>query len=547
MDRSNITTTLLSILDSKKMSKLDPESFTDNVSVTETYLMYRALYDQFLDVDHTLKILLDRGVNNTFLAPISFCLRMEGNPNAYLQLDSYGQIHIISYVFVKISYEALRDNIIYMLLLAGSNPQLNNYKNSPEDISVSQWIRTYFPESSLDVGTVYSNLQNDNMSSYIRTAAILMNKSDTVKSAQITKEENEIVILARSDKFYKSISNIKNAISFYNARAFAVLVNKISPNYLMSNQLLIRMTNNSDNVYVLQELSVMLALILNRGVYMDLEQYRIVKSLGKNTLQMIDKAYKVPYWRKTCSNVADNNVNKRLKALAISLGVDNDDKSLVCSSIDTIAKSDPQKAMIASLRKQKTIMLGEITNISELIGKPPNMVCRNRSDFDIDPMGYNNLDVTSYRDFTGAIWCFQSDIYADLILTRNNPYTGQKLPDDLLTKITSKLEKLKNLGIYRTMPINEALEELKVPDEFSNDLSEYMLESMYRIMSINGIDTGRIDTLSNDELQNILNNSGITVTLSPFMRKHTMYTLAWIFELSNEDELSDILTQMQVV
>lgn len=546
MDTSNVTTTLLYILDSKKIQRLSPELFNDNISVTETYLIYRTLYDQILDVDHTLKLLIDRSVNNTFLAPISFCLRMEGNPNTYIQLDSYGEIHIISYVFVKITYEPLRDNIIYMLLLAGSNPQLNNYKNSPENMSVSQWIRTFFPENRLDVGAVYSNLQNKDITPYIRTAAILMNKPDMV-DINISDEENEIVILARSNNFYKDINNIKNTISFYNAQAFAVLANKINPNYLMSNQILLKMSNNRDNIYVLQELSVMLALILNRGVYMDLEQYRIVKSLGKKTHQMIDKAYKIPYWKKACSNVANNNVDKRLKALAISLGVDDENKQLVCSSIDIIAKSDPQKAMIASLRKQKTIMLGEISNISELIGKPPNMVCRNRSDFDIDPMGYNNLDVSSYRDFTGAIWCFQSDIYPDLILTRNNPYTGQKLPDSFLSTITYKLEKLKDLGIYRTMPINEALEELKIPDEFSNDLSEYMLESMYRIMSINGVDIGKINSLTNDEIQNILNNSGITVTLYPFARRHAMYTLAWIFELSNDDELGDILTQMQVV
>jgi len=548
MDRSNLTSTLLSILDNKKKRKLSPELFVDKISVTETYLIYRALYDGFLDLDDTLKVLIDRTIDNTYLAPISFCLRMEGNPNLYLQLDSYGDIHIISYVFVKINYEPLRDNIIYMLLLAGSNTQLKNYKNSPEDMSVSQWIRAYFPKNKLDVGVVYSNLQANNISSYIRIPAILMNRYDMSNTDQIpiNVEENEIVILARSDKFYKDIASIKNAISFYNARAFSYLVNKISPNYLMSNQLLIKMFNNRDNAYILQELSFMLALILNRGVYMDLEQYRIVKTLGKVTLQMIDKAYKIPYWKKTCSNIADKNVNIRLKALAISLGVDDDDKQTVCSSIDTIARSDPQKAIIASLRRQKTIMLGEITNISELIGKPPNMVCRNRSDFDIDPMGYNNLDVSSYRDSTGAIWCFQSDIYTDLILSRNNPYTGQRLSDNFLSMITAKLEKLKKLGVYKTMPINEALEELKNPDYFSNDLSDDMLQSMYRILSINGIDIGRIDTMSNDKLQNILNNSGITVTLSVFAHKHAMYTLSWIFELSNEEELSDLLTQMQM-
>ncbi len=548
MDQTDLTSATLSILNKQKKNKLQPELFINGVNITDTYLVYRALYDGLIDPDETLNILIDSMYNNSFLASCAHCFKFNANPNKYIRLTNYGEIHILSYVYIKVKNEPLRNNLIYMLLLDGSNPQLFNYKNSPEERSVSQWFRDNFPNEEMNIGNIYSNLQAANNINLLRTAAVLMNKNDSIDIIQnpITSEEENIIILARSDKLYDQLKNIKNTISFFNAQAFVFMADNIAPNYLMSNQILMRMVNNRDNQYVLQELAVMLSFIVNRGVYMDEEQYFIVRSLGKEIMKQIDKAYKVPYWKKTCANMADNNIDDRLKSLAVSLGIEPTDKAGVCNTIDNISKSDPQKVIVASLRRQKTIMLGEIANINELIEKPPNMVCRNRADFDIDPMGYNNLDVSSYRDATGAIWCFLSETYPDLILNQINPYTGQVLSDDFIKTITEKLQKLKDLGIYKTMPINKAIEKLKVNDKISNNLSNEMLRSMFRVMEINEINVSYIENMSVGELQQILDNAGISITILPFRKKHVLYTIAWIFNLANDDELNDIIREMQL-
>jgi len=548
MNQSETTLALLSILDKKGKHKLTSNLFTNNISVINTYLIYRILYDKYVDPDILLHILIDQMHNNTFLSPCSFCLRMNGNPNKYIRMSNYGEIHIISYVYIKVTIESLRNNLIYMLLLAGGNPQLRNYKDSPENKSVSQWLRDNF-SIELDIGNIYTNLQTKEFSDILRIPAILMNKFDMIDIIQtpINSEEHEIILLSRADELYSQLTNMKNAISFLNAQAFAFIANAITPNYLISNQILIRMKDNRGNQYSLQELAVMLSFVINRGVNIDEEQYIIVKSLGKNLIKLIDKAYKVPYWKKVCENKADDTIDNRLKSLAISLGIDPSNKTEVCSSIENISKSDPQKAIIASLRRQKTIMLGEIANISELIGKPPNMVCRNRADFEIDPMGYNSLDVSSYRDSTGAIWCFLSETYPNLLLERINPYTGQPMPEDYLTIVNQKLERLKDLGIYKTVPINKALEELKIADDISNTLSNEILQSMFRVMEINEINVSKIENMSVEGLQMILDNAEISVTITPFTKKHALFTIARIFNLSNDEELSRNITQMQLV
>lgn len=548
MDTTEITSTLLSILDSKGKKKISKELFTNNVNTKNTYLLYRALYDGFIDKDDVLKILIDKMSNNSYLAPCSFCLKLGANPNRYIRLPNYGEIHILSYTSIIVNNEPLKNNLIYMLLLAGSNPQLFNYKDSTEERSVSSWLRDNFPDEEIDVGSAYANLQAKNMQSNLREAALLMDKPDTLNIVQqpINSEDEEIIILARSEGLYQYLQGVKNTISLFNARAFANVVTKISPNYLMSNQIIMRMMNNKNNRYVLEELSVMLSFIINRGVYMDEEQYLIIKTFGNTITRQIDRAYKIPYWKKTCSN-NDNTISNRLRALAISLGIEPNDKTTVCESIDKISKTDPQKAIVASLRRQKTIMLGEISNISELIDKPPNMVCMNRADFDIDPMGYNNLDVSTYRDPSGSIWCFLSDTYPTLILNRTNPYTGQPIPEDFLTMVNEKLEKLKDLGIYKTLPINKAIEELKKKDVIDNEKSNEVLQSMFRVMEINDINVGRIENSTVEDLQNILDNASIPINILPFTKKHTLFSLAWIFNLAADDELNDIIYEMKLI
>lgn len=116
-------------------------------------------------------------------------------------------------------------------------------------------------------------------------------------------------------------------------------------------------------------------------------------------------------------------------------------------------------------------------------------ICENQGDLKYDPRDYNELDLTEYDDGeTSKPWCFESRSYQSLLESRINPYTGKRLPRDVLENMRAKLKLLEAARLRKDIKsIPKGIRDLKgggYQGELEAENAVKTLESLYTLYGL---------------------------------------------------------------
>ena len=128
-----------------------------------------------------------------------------------------------------------------------------------------------------------------------------------------------------------------------------------------------------------------------------------------------------------------------------------------------------------------------------------------------NPYAYNDVDLAFYRSRDGAVWCYTSDEFPDLLADQINPITREKLPTKLLTEMKHKQNQSDAVGISPRDPAHppltyqEGLRKLHQVDTVNNRENHKIEKAFFKIADIYGLDKENIHKLTRDQAEFLLN------------------------------------------
>ena len=300
------------------------------------------------------------------------------------------------------------------------------------------------------------------------------------------------------------------------------------PDYLTINQILLKYQEfrKNKNGVALTAISDMLDESVRMGIRIDPYQYHFLLQIDPTTTDRILKEYQEPYWQKICriemklpsqnNDSGDAVHSDELTEMAFNLGlpIDSDRKSL-CRELNQISIDNPNKLEQAAIRRQVNRIAADVSIPEEYLKgtDQKGLLCRNRALDKLkgkNPYAYNDLDLAFYRSRDGAVWCYTSDEFPDLLADQINPITREKLPTKLLTEMKHKQNQTAAMGISPRDPANlpltyrEGLRKLHQVDTVNNKKNKKIEDSFFKMAEPYGVSKENINKLTRDEAEFLL-------------------------------------------
>lgn len=490
---------------------LNPEKFS--------YIV-QGMIDKKIQTTKILEMIVIVCKDSYGLALTAICLRLGANPNVYVPIQGTGEVHILGVVSKnKNNY----DPKIFLLLLTtlihyGSNPAMPVFNQSQallqdKPLSSQSVVDWYI---SNGYGTELAQLTQDKTFTALapqlrKEMIILTDNADLYKSlvtqsgtGSIGLEDMELAILAQS-------KNITTQFIFFNASnpslyvlydwvikyyATSIPIELVKarcyPYYYQVNHIILKMqlcakggytsTGGSTNppgfsyqVLLLQLVSILKTLVIS-GIDIDLYQFTMIKLVNDSIAKIIMDAYDVPYWKKSCSIPSGQPTTRLIQLARVLQYQGGDSKQEICSFIKNVSESDQTKIVGSAVNRQKERIAIMNSSPSDFVSGRPTGVCYNTMLSGDEIYEYADMDIASYKDQHGHIYCFTRDLFPNLLETKTNPYTREPLPPTFLEALTRQYALLQTLGVQGPPEtLGVGLKRLMAPDQINNDLDNQII------------------------------------------------------------------------
>lgn len=492
------------------------------------------------------------------LLNIGICLRYGANPNMYIESSGISKhVHIIPYVYRtllanKTGMDVI-DNVIALFILSGADltrpvfdPNLGGIRSEQEIMSEErrQTVYQWMDNDGYNLIQIYrgGRYKTYFKMEQFRAFNILL---DNVEGPPVQKDLaiNAMILKALGDRLYPYLtlsdhgvlwSNtlLMEAVKYLNVPAFTYIVKAgYLPKYPDINLILVkargyRSSGDNDSY---QAVLQMIKVIVENGAELDMEQREMVLSISKELYDELVKVYKVPYWKKVCSNPHQTEIPLRLRQLALTLNIPTNDFKSVCSNIQAISQSDREEIKEAAMKRQSTQMGLKMGYLTEFVaGSPPVLLCENQGLINGRPNDYSDVEMSYYRDSKGRVWCFTSDKYDNILETRKNIHTNEALPEEFLDEVRFKSSILHKLGmntLAAPQHMSQHIDQVWTDDTFDNTQVD-----LIRVIDDTGLPRERVTKLTNVQIQRYFDQLDINTNVKDLTSKHAILTLAWVLD-----------------
>tara|TARA_R110002110_G_scaffold260451_3_gene476214 strand:+ start:1436 stop:3496 length:2061 start_codon:yes stop_codon:yes gene_type:complete len=364
------------------------------------------------------------------------------------------------------------------------NYSLKDFLKSNEEITI-EWKdfrnilldQKFSKEENKDVFGFLTKLP-ENMRFLMRTIVLYL--------SSVTEAINCIRESTDEDMFRNSLGNMNQAtyiaINSQNIDVFKTILEKGSEcNYICMTEIISRHNEagERDDKILMKNFGDMLSYAVLTGALIDSYQLQYLSLFASvELIETIKTNYEEPEWKKACKRTVPGDKKqfpvKKLRQIAFDMNLDfNLSPSEICDKLDQISNIDRLEYAKASIERQEERVRRALIEVGDIregdsLGRTR---CNAKSMLINNPYAYNDARMAFYRDDSGELWCFTSDLFEPMIQSGRNPYSNKKLPVLFMATIKTQFEILKFLDLAH-------------PKD-SKDLSEYMKEYFENRGSIN--------------------------------------------------------------
>lgn len=488
------------------------------------YYLYQALLKKAIDPRILLKSIIDKILTDRPLCydPSTkdklgiFGLTLRGmhraNPNTYIRRKNNGTMHIIGYIFSgEIVNKSVKDVETYMMMLlilvfSGSNMSLQIYSEDAEEYledkqnlfevkkgttvreyllsrnqgdlvkkldSFKDDVDKYIAGKRMDPGfKLKSSAVNDDvlrsLGMYLDYPSLIIgnyvNEFDFIKFQDLRILESNRLVL----KIHDLKSLLRYSILLNSPDIFRIVFKKLGTiDYIDINMLLIDTALNKRYKYLQDELKECIRFIIGTGATLDAYEVTLLQNIGSEFTEEILKLYNQPRHLKECS-LLEGEPTAELRELAYQLNINPfNNKNFICAKIKDISDADPTQLVKAAVNREKEKLSSKYSSITDYIDGEPSYQCHNKELLSKDPFEYVDLDIASYKDTRGLIWCFTKESFDVLLKTKRNIYDSEVLPDTFIDSLIEQKKILERLGVYKNKSklISDGINELNEKEE----------------------------------------------------------------------------------
>lgn len=541
----------------------------DEMTSITFYYIHEGLVKKAIPHDIYLKLLINKIINDKskcFRTDLRYEMALFGlafrdinraNPNAYFILPGVGVIHIIGYIFTLYNNaDCFRSPDKYMMMLIilmylganlnlpifSDNGAMYNDRENLFDVNKSKTVRAYLIERAQSklVRSIEDIRQDMDKYLYARRSDTKVTHSNPLLTNQVITEigiyldlPNLIVSEVREIELakYQDINIVSKSIDisesdmskllrysilFNSPDMFQVLYLRLGViSYVNVNLLLLETSRVNRYTYLQGKWKLNIKTIVQDGAQFDVYQIEMMRKIGDEFLTEMVALYNQPRWKKECG--VDGEPTRALRLLAYELNIDPfNSKSFICTRIKEITDSDPQTLVQAAIKMQKDKISSRYSNISDYIQGEPKYVCNNP---DVELGNYVDLDLATYMDNNGMLWCFTKESFDNLIDKKINPFTTQVLPDEFIDSLREQRKLLQRLGVYQSnsKTVVEGINSLTSPDQIvSKEEDQKIVDRFEKILETEKIWPKNVRSLSIDQMNRISNELGEDVNYGLF-------------------------------
>lgn len=486
------------------------------------------------------------------LVPIALSLRYGADPNLYVNFPSIGDIHILGFVYLVVSYKTLPllNALVIMLMAMGSDPNklifdtkggiIKDEYSLVEPLkgpSVLNWLEdqgydTIIPQIQ---GQNYTKVEKD----FMTTLATFLDKPELIPTESIPRL-NEVIGSHSGDIFSKYVNDsepnigLKISRDYINVSTYEKYVDLGAVlNYGEINDMILSVKKYKElgDIISIGQIREMLLYSITRGMILDQDQVDLIKEIDPRFYTKFMEKYSVPYWIKAC-NTTNGKPHYRLKQLSYQLNLYPEaPKDVLCYQIKLITQADPDMVKQSVITRQQVRIKSDVAYINQFDNGdvPPDIKCNNRSLLGGNLYDYPDADIAYYRDYQDSLWCFTSNNFLKMVDKQVNPYTNQLFPQWFLDEINRKIEFISK---YRSMeedptPISIVIDNLNLNDTPDNTYNKNIITNFNQMLIENNLMDNNIKNLSIEALKEILkDNFGISINLDDITREHAEKTFS---------------------
>jgi hypothetical protein len=567
---------LREILDGKRTESLTVEETRLIVQESNALKTYteKAKYNLFIiealklgkiNSDELFKNVVFEIRNINDITPAIIALKNGANPNVYIRTKRHGIMHVLAYLIVLLRSKQVNHNliayIVLILKLMGSQLQSKVFdvpdssnrdelRTSNEPLTVSQWMlnNNFDPQ----------NLHKTNIPPEIKSFISYMTDNSHIEPYMVQGGESgekirlDIVAAVRATNILTHIRsenpisymsgshiNLKRCIELHYLDGFKYYITHGEyATYFTINDLILRFRDavRSENKTLIELYSNMIKKSIKFGAKLDLYQLGLISTTSEDLGADILQLYRQPLWKKISSPQYDVvKIPNTLRNIAFNLNITPLTPKNIRFTLQELSQADPQALKDAAILRQRTRVGVCTSSISDYVeGSASLAVCQNKTTLHQDPFKYNDVSMSFYRDSDGKIWCFTSEMYQSLISNQTNPYKqDEPLPFLFIEQLKMNLNILQKYKISISKPVSfeEALDLLSIPDEITNDESEFIMGKF---------DVERIKLLNVEQMRSILQEFKIDQPyLSQLNSHHRVVTFCraiYVVTKSNPDK-----------
>ena len=557
-----------------------------------------AVRSQIIDINLLLSAFVNSITEWIDLILLGWILRLGANPNLYVQTP-LGPAHILIYAIIQARKNKIANDVLIAMscmfvVVADSldisilnNPAYNteliiknqkesynsklvvevNNKLNPsiivsktkikESITIEKWLvensivsLKNIPQVLFSLGKtipaiVGTCLDNKELAFMIENEIPSFEFVITCRAVEILKEypmnNNGKHLYIKNGEVVGLVQSIDGAL----LEGFLLFLNSgVTCSYFLINRLCLAIAEsiNNKDLILTDILTEMLISYISIGGSLDLNQFNIIKLADGVLASSIEKMYNQPLWKKICSGNINIELPKSLKQLALILGLDpQEDKETLCAEFERITMADFDTLRDNAIARQRQRITNSTSSIS---GMKSFSGCSNGQQLNIIPEEYSDINMFYYRDGDN-IFCYTSEMFENIILTKKDPTTKKKLDSSILNSISCQLKHLEDLGLDPLEPlsISQAILKLNEEDTINSKETNFAVQSIKQILMGQNYELLNINKINTEELNRILQSIKMEQELLPKLNpQHQLDTfyLAVYYALQIDSELSKV-------
>ncbi len=369
---------------------------------------------------------------------------------------------------------------------------------------------------------------------------------EEVIRSHANKVLGQILSNKKGDQFYLSWENIENeelarwslygpltpqrtkllwlSAEYYNYPAYRLFIQLgFMPDYFLLNTILLiyKKAHLEQDAVLIVTMQNMIDRAIEMGLILDMNQFDIIAQTDDKYASTVQKLYATPYWEKVCRLPKIETGQNKLELLSAQLNLPpGQAKADRCREFKRLAGTDQQKLAQAAITRQQQRIATDMSTAEDYAeGKTASLLCRNRAIDKLrgtNPYEVNDVDLSYYRSDDGAIWCYTSDRYDDLITNSVNPITAQALPQSLVEDMQKKQDKIANMGLQPRTPTNppstysQNLQKLTASDTINNIENNKIETEFYNVALLQGVQKADIELLTTEQMAELLKEIGVS-------------------------------------